>query len=376
MEDNKKLDENLDMDLFDQEDIELFLDDNPEENSDSEKEPSVEEGEEENNKLGEDQKDSEDVAEEEDSEEEGDDSDEQSDDDSPDNLYSSFASVLNEKGLLPSLNLQEKEIKDVDDLIGSIKEEIDNQSKQYLISKIGEEGYEALEKGISLSEYQQYQETTNNLDSITDDIIENDLELAKKIIEQDYLSQGMDSNRVNRILKKSIDLGEETIIEDAKESLESLKAIQAKKLEQIAEQRQQQIKQQQELQEKIDNDLKNNIYNNDEFIKGIKVSKAIKDRVYDSITKIVGESPTGVAENKLMRQRRENPIEFDTKLYYIYEMTDGFKDFSKIISRSESKAISKLEDQLRKQKFDTGSRPSYIDDPDSYNSNIGDELVL
>src|SRR5690606_41068796 len=115
----------------------------------------------------------------------------------------------------------------------------------------------------------------------------------------DYLSQGMDSNRVNRILKKSIDLGEETIIEDAKKSLESLKAIQTKKLEQIAEQRQQQIKQQQELQEKIDNDLKNNIYNNDEFIKGIKVSKAIKDRVYDSITKIVGESPTGVAENKL-----------------------------------------------------------------------------
>src|SRR5690606_25490789 len=113
-----------------------------------------------------------------------------------------------------------------------------------------------LEKGISLSEYQSHQDSIQTLDGITDDVIENDLELAKKIIQQDYISQGMDEKRVMRLLKKSIDLGDETVIEDAKESLESLKVIEAKRLEQLAEQRQQQQLQQKQYQEKIDNDLK------------------------------------------------------------------------------------------------------------------------
>lgn len=370
--------DNLDMSLFDQDNLELNLESNPEEVVEEEVDQEQENND--NLELGEDQQtDSEEVTEEED-QEEGDKSDdesndEESDDISPDSLYSSFASVLSEKGLLPSLDLENNEIKNVDDLVNSIKGEISNQTKSYLLEKIGEEGYEALEKGISLSEYQQYQETTNNLDSITDEVIEQDLELAKRIIQQDYLSQGMDEKRINRILKKSIDLGDESVIDDAKESLESLKLIQTKKLEKVAEQRQLQVKQQQDLQEKIDNDLKNTIYNSEEFIKGFKVNKSIKDRVYDSITKVVGESPTGVAENSLMKQRRENPIEFDTKLYYIYEITDGFKDFSKLISRSESKAVSNLEKSLRKSKFEDQGNPSYMDDPESYGG-IGSELVL
>lgn len=376
----KEQEQDFDMSLFG-EDLELNLDNTPEQEEE-------EEQEEETNTLGENQNDSEEVTEEEDQEEGNDpeeesdeesedseDSDVDSDNDSPDTLYSSFASVLSEKGLLPSLDLENKEIKSVDDLVESIKNEIDTQSKSYLVSKIGEDGYEALQKGISLAEYQQHQETISSLDNITDNVIEEDLELAKKIVLQDYISQGMDEKRANRILKKSIDLGDDIVIEDAKESLQSLKQLESIRLEKVAEQNQAQAKQQQDLQDKIDNDLKNTIYNKDEYIKGFGVNKAIKDRVYESITKVVGESPEGVAENKLMKQRRESPIEFDTKLYYIYEITNGFSDFSKLVSKSESKAISNLEKNLRKNKFESQGSPSYMDDPESYGG-IGSELVL
>lgn len=357
-------------------DLELNLDDNLEiEQTSSEEETSEEENE--INNTGEDQSDSEEVAGEDQEDEGSDTDDEESDDVSPDdNLYSSFASVLVEKGLLPSLDLENSKISTIDDLTETLRSEVNNQAKQYLIEKVGEEGYEALEKGISLAEYQNYQNNVNTLDNIDDDVLENDLELAKQIIKQDYISQGMTESRVNRILKKSIDLGEDVVLEDAKESLQSLKAIQAMQLEKLAEQRQEQQNQQKLLQEKIDNDLKNSIYNQDEYFENLKVNKDIKDKVYNSITKIVSTNPdTGVAENKLMRSRRENPIEFDKKLYYLYEITDGFTNISKLINKSESKAASRLEQQLRKSKFESSGAPAFMDDPESYDGPSG-ELVL
>jgi hypothetical protein len=375
--------EDFDMDFFnDSGDLQLNFESNPDDEgfgSDTDEEENTDEESEEieNNTTSEDQNDSEEVTGEEDQEEEGEEStDEESDDVSPDdNLYSSFASVLSEKGLLPSLDLKEKQIKTIDDLTESFKFEISNQAKQYLLDKVGEEGYEALEKGISLAEYQQHQNNIQTLDGIDDATLEGDLELAKQIIRQDYLSQGMDEVRVNRILKKSIDLGEDVILEDAKESLQSLKVIEGKRLEQVAVQREQQRLDNIKVQEKIDNDLKNSIYNEDEYFKGLKVNKNIKDKIYNSITKVVGKSPEGIAENQLMRDRREDPISFDKKLYYIYEITNGFKDINKILSKSDSKAASSLEAQLRRNKFESGDKPAFMTDPESYGG-TGSELVF
>lgn len=300
---------------------------------------------------------------------------EEGEDDSPNNLYSSFATVLNEQGLLPSLDLENTKVENLDDLTVALKSEINEQVKTYLTEKLGVNGYEALEKGISLLEYQQYEDNVDTLDSITEDQLSEDLELSKKLIEQDYLAQGIDKTRVNRLLKKIIDAGEESIIEDAKESLTSLKALEAKRIEKLAEDKQAAIQKQQQLQEKIDNDLKNSIYNKQEFIEGLEVNKAIKDKVYKGITTIIGKSPSGVPENKLMKDRREDPIEFDSKLYYLYEITNGFKDFSKIVQKSKTSASKQLEKQLRNTKFETSGKPTFLSDPDSYGG-VGSELVI
>lgn len=369
------------MDLFEQEgDFELNFSTSPDDYQKEQPEEEIEsEDDSEDINSSEDQNDPEEVAgEEEGQEEEGENTDdEESDEVSPDdNLYSSFASVLSEKGLLPSIDLDSNKIKSVDDLTETLKQEIQIQSRQYLINKVGEDGLEALERGISLAELQQYNNNVNTLDNITKETIEGDLDLAKQLIKQDYLSQGMDERRVNRILKKSIDLGEEVIIEDAMESLESLKLIQARQLEKLAEERRFQEEQNRQLQEKIDNDLKSSIYNDSEYFKDMKVNKDIQDRVYKSITQVVSQDPnTGVAENRLMKDRRENPIEFDKRLYYLYEITDGFKNINKLISKSESKAANSLEKILRNNKFETSGKPSFMDDPDSYDGPSG-ELVF
>jgi len=206
-------------------------------------------------------------------------------------------------------------------------------------------------------------------------VLKEDVELAKNIILEDYMAQGISESKAKRLLGKTIDLGEDIIYEDAVESLNSLKELQQKQLEELAKQREQEAVQRQKQQEQIDNDLKNAIYKREEFVEGIKADKAIQDRVYNSITKVVGKSPDGVPENKLMRHRRENPIEFDTKLYYLYEVTNGFEDFSKFIKKSESSAAQKLTEQLRKTRFDTSGAPSYTQDKESYGG-FGDELNL
>lgn len=291
------------------------------------------------------------------------------------NLYSSFASVLNEQGVLPSLDLEKQKVSNIDDLTEAIKNEIDSQYKNYLIDKIGEEGYEALEKGISLQEYQTYINNTNNLESVTEAQLEEDIELAKKIIYQDYINQGIPEDRVARMIDRLVDIGEEAIIEDSIESLESLKKFEKIKLQKRQEEESLRRSQYQKQQEKIDNDVKNMIYKSSEIIKGMgKPTKTLRDKVYTNMTKIVSRSPEGILENGLMRHRRENPIDFDVKLYYIYELTKGFTDFSGIVSKSKSKAMNALERNLRQNKLDSSSSPSYMEDPNSY-FGIGDELV-
>lgn len=378
---------NLNMGIFDSDDsIELNMDEldldeikiddqNPDENQNNDDNQDDQNEDNENIKPSEDQNtDSEEVAGEDQGE--GDESNEQDNlDDSPD-IYSSFAKVLNEQGLLPSLDLQKDKITSIDDLTELLKKEIHTQSRQELINKLGEEGVEALEKGVTLAEYQQYKQTVDTLDQVDEDLLEKDIELSKKIILEDYKAQGFNEQRALKLLKKSIDLGADSIIEDAKESLASLKEVQNLNLEKQAEQRKLEQEKIEKQQEKIDNDLKNSIYNSKEIIEGIPASKTIKDKVYNSITKPIGKSPNGNIENKLMKHRREKPVEFDTKLYYLYELTSGFSDFSKLITKSGNRAVSQFEKALRSnRKFEDSGTPDFLSDKESYGG-IGPELNL
>lgn len=379
MEDN----ENLGMSLFGS-GLELNMDVNPEEifgedtsPPDSDDNKNVNQDNNININEGTSNEDPETVVDEDIDTNDGDDSDSDDDDASSSNIYSSLASVLNEQGLLPSLNLEENAIENIDDLTKVFKSELNTQANQYIVDKLGQEGFDALEKGVSLSEYQQYQDDVNVLDSITDDSLEEDIELSKRIILQDYTSQGISEDKALRFLKRSIDIGEEAILEDAKQSLESLKVLQSRKLEELKETKATELVQQKEQQEKIDNDLKNSIYTKDEIIKGVVLNKSIQDKIYKSITNVVSTDPnTGVLENQLMKDRRENPTEFDTKLYYLYELTKGFTDFSKIVSKSKSKAATQLEKSLRSNKsFDASGQAGFLNDKNSYDG-IGGEIVI
>lgn len=376
--------EEFNMDIFDsEEDVQLNLEeenlletkksDSEEEKSDSDK--ANENASNTDDKLKGESEDSESVIGKENNKEDKEGDSEKDDNDTSPDIFTSFANLLSEKGLLSSFN-EETKLESEDDLANLVKSEIDTRSKEMLVSKLGEEGYEALEKGISLAEYQSYKNDLETLDSVDEDSLKSNPELSKRIILEDYKAQGLPEERAIKLLNKSLELGDDSLLEDARESLDSLKEYQKVQFEKTQAQRAEEAEKLAKEQEKIDNDLKNSVYNTDEIIKGVKINKEIKDRMYDTMTSIVSKNEKGIPENKLMKDRREDPINFDTKLYYLYTVTKGFNDFSKLMNTTTSKVTSDFEKALRSNsKFENSGSPDFLNDANSYDG-VGEELNL
>lgn len=281
------------------------------------------------------------------------------------NLYSSLATVVYEQGLLPSLDIEKTKIETIDDFVNAFKVEQETQAQLKL------EEYLA---NIDINQIAQSKKAINDYSKINVDSLKEDLNLAKQIIQQDYLNQGLDESKTNRMLKRLIDLGDEAILEDAVESLESLKQFETKKIELEKESYKQRLENEKLEQVKLEEQLKKSIYESKDLINGFKPTKVIQDKVYKSITEIVGKSPDGTFENKFMRERRENPIEFETRMYHFYELTNGFKDFSKIATSSKSNAVKDLEAIARKTRTVDNGTPLWAQDGNSYDNISGHVL--
>ncbi len=325
-----------------------------------------------NNNPGEDdsEKDgSESVAEEDDSNEGN------GDDDSP-NLFSSVASVLHGEGVLPSLDIENLNIESAEDLATAVKSEVQNLYKSKLIEQFGEDGYEFVANGVPIKEYQEYQNHTEALENITENALYEDIELSKKIVYQDYINKGLSGDSAARFIERAIESGEDAIIQEAKESLENVKSFNRQQLvdkQQLILQQEKEAEIQRVAEERK---VKDSVYAVTELFKGQTITKSIQDKVYKSITNIVGNDSQGNPENALMKARREDTVNFDTKLYYLFELTKGFTDFSKVNKTGKNNAISEMQKAMRSNQNSNGDMPGYITDKNSYDGLIGDELNL
>jgi hypothetical protein len=314
-----------------------------------------------NKKLGEDES-SEEVSEEEDESSEGDDGE------SSPNLYSSLATVLYDEGLLPSLDLTSTEIKSPAELAEAFKAEINRQSELRL---------EEYLENIDLSKIANSKRAIQSYNEITDERLSEDAELAKNLIYNDYINQGLSEDRASKLLNKLVDLGEESLIEEAKESLGSLKVFEQRQLAAEKESYETRLREAAVEQEKIQKQIKENVYKSKEFIEGLPATNSIRDKVYKSMNDVVSKNPeTGELENKLMKARRENPLDFDIKLYYLYELTNGFSSFKNVLNTTKSKAVKDLEQTLRQTKIKDSGLPTFLQDGESYSGGIGSELNI
>ena len=283
------------------------------------------------------------------------------------NLYSSLAAFVHEQGLLPSLDIDLKDIKTADDFASIFNKELDIQADLRLNDYLA---------NLDLNKIGVAKKDIQDLNAINTDSLKNDIDLAKRIIYDDYLNQGLDEKKANRMLNRLIDLGEDAILEDAEESLESLKEFKTREIEKETNSYKERLEAEKINQVKLDEQMKKTIYESKDLISGLKPNKSLQDKVYKSINDIVGKSPDGTFENKFMKERRENPLDFEIRMYHFYELTNGFKDLSKISTNAKSSAVKDLEQIARKTKLKDNGTPLWAQDENTYSNFSGHVLNL
>lgn len=327
-----------------------FLEDETDDNEDLEKE-----------KLGEDE-DPEKVGKEGDDKSEGDDTD---DGNSP-NIFSSLSEVFVEQGLLPSLESPEK-IKDVDSFVSAFQKEIQNQSQVAL---------ERYLENLDLNSIAESKKSIMELDSINEDYLKENLDKAKELIKTDLLNQKLPEEKANRLLKKIIDLGEESIIEEALESKENIKNYNSLKEKEIIEQRKIELENERIEAQKIEEKIKSIVLESKEIIPGVKNTPAFSQSLLKSMNEVVAKNPqTGELENAFTHERSKDPITFDIRMYAAFLMTKGFTDLSSIFAKEKTNATKRFEKVLRQTKFEDNGLPSFMQDNESYDG-FGSQLVL
>jgi len=278
-------------------------------------------------------------------------------------LLHSFTSALVEAGVLTGVDPSKLKIKDFAELNEMLTAEARKREFEGLNEK--QKAYlEALRTGIPHEEVSSNIETLDYLEKISQEDIETNAELRKTLIYNSFLKKGFDKDKAAKYTSRSIQMEED--IADALEAkallIDEEKALVARKKEEALKQKELAEKQESQVIE----DLKKRVYDIDkEVIPGFKPNKQIADKVFKSMTEIVGKTDDGRPLNALMKARMENPIEFEHKLHYLFQITDGFKDFSYLKRVSKSRAVEEFEANLAKSSnFGGGMTPSYIDDSD------------
>lgn len=269
---------------------------------------------------------------------------------SPDNnFYSSIATACVEDGIFPDLD--EEFLKTVKDAEG-FKEALNKQMKamlderQRMIS-------EALEYGVEPDDVRKYQNVLEYIDNISEEAIKEEGEagiaLRKKLIYNDYLNRGFSEERAKKYTQRSFDQG--TDIDDALDAKLSNKEFYSSQYENIVEQTKKQAEQEALEEKKRAESVRKTIMETEEPFEGVKLDKATRQRVFETISKPVYKDKDGNMYTALQKAQHDDEEGFIRKLGYIFTLTEGFKNLDGLVKgkvqKETKRGLQKLEQSLR-----------------------------
>lgn len=268
---------------------------------------------------------------------------------SPNNTYSSIAAALKEDGVL--LNLEDEDVLSIegaDDFAEIIEKEVTKRmdDSQRRIK-------EALDYGVAPTDVSNYEKTLNYLDSLDDDAIKDESDkgvlLRQQLLFQDYVNRGFSESRAKREMEKSFNAG--TDIEDSLESLASNKQYFREQYADLVNTAKEETQAQKEAVKQQMEELKKSILDTEEPYEGVKLSKTKRQKIYNSLTKVVSRTKDGRGLNAIQKYEMENPIEFKQKLATLFELTDGFTKLSTLVQgkvgKENRRNLKELEHALR-----------------------------
>lgn len=268
-------------------------------------------------------------------------------DDEESSLFTPYAKMLVDEGIFSTLELNEFD-GTADGLKKAMVSEVQYYVDQYKNTMPSEvkrllDGYE---QGVPFDEMVKISSDRIRYDNISEDKISEDTDLQKNVL-LDYLNQTTQLNDTmkNKLVSQFEDNME--LEEQSKTALSELKTLQEKKeSEAILEQQRQQKAMEQQQEEMLTN-LNRHINDTAEVVPGLKINQMMKDKIRNNLTVPVEYDQFGNPVNALGKYMRENPIEGEFVLNYLYEATGGFKNWEVFGKAGKSQAIKELEQAAR-----------------------------
>jgi len=278
-----------------------------------------------------------------------DDSDFESEDFKFDGSKESFTEMISRK--------TEKEAERiVDEIIDSLPDKIKNPVKNYI-------------EGLDVETAFKTSNELSKFENVTRESLTANIEKAKDIYRTNLLNKGISKEKVEKYVERAVDLDEivDEALDASKEEVTRIKQETENKKLETQKQAQEFAKKQ---AERIEN-LKNDIMNSNELFKGIPTTDIIKKKVYENMTKPVGNDANGKPLTKIQMLAQKNPEEF-YKLLNTYEVLGLFdqdkngKFIPKLDKLTTYKKSEKIDSETTKAKraasmFKGGQSNSSID---------------
>ena len=257
-----------------------------------------------------------------------------------------YAQLLIDEGVLPNFDIKKFDgstdsLKEamVEEIMGAVESYKDSlpQEIKHLINNY--------EEGVPFDRLLEINKIESDVSKISEDSLEEDVNLQKRLV-TDYLKRTtkFSESKISKLVESYEDSGD--LEDEAKTSLGELQKLASTEKERaVAEARA--AKEQAEANRKAElKSLQDKIKATEEIIPGLKINQRVKDSIFSSTTTAVGYDQSGRPVNKIVAARMENPVEFEMKLHYLFEVTKGFKDFSKLVEKGKKDATKSFEEAV------------------------------
>jgi len=297
---------------------------------------------------------------------EGDEGDEIELNDEEGNIYGLLSAALKEQDFFKDTDITN--VNDIESLSEAFRSEVKNNELSGLNDQ-QKRVLEAFRNGVPESEIINNESDFERLNNITDEQL-SDESFAKTLIIGDLLEKGISQDRAEKMFDMYVDTGD--MESEARISLDnkknSVKAEYDAKMQQIQDSRDASIKRANDLHTNISK----NIADTEEFMGDYKVTDTLKDKAQKNMNSVVGYTDDGQPYNALMKARMDDPADFESKMYLLFTITDGFSNLGAFSRKAESKATKDLEMKLRNSGTASISKPSFQSGPKATTGEIVD----
>ena len=254
-----------------------------------------------------------------------------------------YAQLLKDKGILPDFDVEQWDGSE-EGLLDAVDQEIEAGIQEYRQALDPRVQYliENLEAGVPFEKVLQMDSNVIRYNSIDEAKVVSDENLQKQILSDFYKrTTKLNDDKINRLIENFETIG--NMEDEAKSALADLKKLDIEEVEAQKQQSLQQKEQAKVQQEKVLKDLGTKISETKEIVPGIPLNKTSRNKLFDSMVKPVAIDAQGRPVNRVMQVRNEDPMHFEMALHYLVEVTNGFKDWSKIQVPGKKKVVSDLE---------------------------------